>query len=239
MYRIGTDSMIRSRLAKWAVFGVGLSLLPLVLHYVLQATTQHHSTMKDPVSRGDLLIISTLLASDIIGTSINGGGKSTHARDYVFAGLAFALAIVASVLYAAVTVLSSVHDPTVRGWSLAMFAATVAVGHPASRIHPEGGTMTVWIAIACCVAIGSVPFGSAMLAFILWDRREARQYERRMAGFVRVTIHDGHGEMLGRGTLPDVAAPALIAQMGEDLTYAPPDRSAQSRVSVASWGRNL
>jgi hypothetical protein len=104
--------------------------------YALSAFETHALTITDLLQRGDLLIVSVVLAGDAIGRAM-AGRQSGRAREYLLAASGAAMVALASAIHTATVLRPTGRAIVVRNWSLGVFACTVVLGVGCHLLVPE------------------------------------------------------------------------------------------------------
>jgi hypothetical protein len=121
------------KLIRWALFGVGLSLLPLFAAYVSGAAFGKISGLARFLSGGaPLLLISATLAGAAVGELFGRSSGPPSGREVFVGGVATLVALLAAISYATFTTASGLGNQPNEGfvaiYSAVLFILSVASG---------------------------------------------------------------------------------------------------------------
>lgn len=99
------------RLARWAIFSVIISLLPIVATFSYSWTTTNSSiTLTEALAKGELLLISVAISGTAVGELIGReGGGTFKLLKVVFIGLAFIVVVFSCLWFGSIASLLAEH----------------------------------------------------------------------------------------------------------------------------------
>jgi len=121
---------VDDKLAIWVVFGVGLSLLPILFDATRASIVGGKSSFTEAMGRGELLLVTTTLCAASAG-ELFGSGEAAKVSKIVSGGVAVILLILCAFFYAEVSSLlratpANVKKDMVRNLSCALFICGAA-----------------------------------------------------------------------------------------------------------------
>ena len=118
---------MRTRLIRWLIFSVVVSLVPLLLAYASDQTRGGTPTLVSILSKGDLLLISTALAAAAIGDLLP-AAQAMPVRAMLAGGGCVVSVLFGSSYYAAIVTGSVARPDLVADYSVALFGMTLLSG---------------------------------------------------------------------------------------------------------------
>jgi hypothetical protein len=121
------------KLIRWLLFGVVLSLLPLIAAYLTAAAFAQVQRLSTFLSGGaPLLLISATLTGAAVGELFGHSGRRPAALEVFVGGLAIFVALLAAISYATFTTASTLGNHPNEGfvaiYSTVLFSISVASG---------------------------------------------------------------------------------------------------------------
>jgi len=113
------------KLIYWIIFNVFISLLPLLFNYLFLSIQDSFSGLNDLFYRGELFIISAVIAADAVGEFMIGTIRNKYAR-LITGGSCVILLTMSSLLFAATSVnIDQINHSRVTGISVTVIIATI------------------------------------------------------------------------------------------------------------------
>jgi hypothetical protein len=114
------------------LFGVLLSLLPLIAAYLGAAFFGHTPGFVEFLSRGDLLLVSATVSGVAIGELFGSQGRTAGGLEVFMGGIAFAVALLSALLFGLITTAESQGQHPAEAiaatWTAILFVLSVASG---------------------------------------------------------------------------------------------------------------
>lgn len=127
----------REKLIRWWLFSVLVGLVPLVISYRGSLLDSNSLPLHMITSRGELLLISTAIASAAVGGLIPGGGGKAMQK-LLAGGGCMLLVLLASLFFAAVQARQAPDAERVFAISTWIFAGTLTASFTAVSLAWEG-----------------------------------------------------------------------------------------------------
>jgi drug/metabolite transporter (DMT)-like permease len=127
----------REKLIRWLIFNVLVGLVPIVISYLGLRLDPHPPALHVLTSRGELLLISTAIASAAVGELIP-GGRDKATQKLLAGGCCILLVLVSSLFFA--TIQARQHPDVLRIFtmSLWLFGGTLLASFSAVYLAWEG-----------------------------------------------------------------------------------------------------
>lgn len=125
------------KLLRWFIFSVLIALVPLAVSYLGLRLEQQAASLYLLTARGELLLVSTTIASAAVGELIP-AGRRKPIRKLLAGGCCMLLITVSSFLFATIQARSSADPLTVFTASVALFGGTLLASFGAMYLAYEG-----------------------------------------------------------------------------------------------------
>ena len=125
------------KLIRWFIFSVLSALVPLAIGYLGLRLDRQEPSLERVTARGELLLISSTIASAAVGELI-AGGRDRATEKLLAGGSCMLLVLLSSLFFAAIQARQHADPASVLVASLWMFASTLMASSACVYLSHEG-----------------------------------------------------------------------------------------------------
>lgn len=125
------------KLIRWFIFSVLSALVPLAIGYLGLRLDRQEPSLERVTARGELLLISSTIASAAVGELI-AGGRDRATQKLLAGGSCMLLVLLSSLFFAAIQARQHADPASVLVASLWMFASTLMASSACVYLSHEG-----------------------------------------------------------------------------------------------------